>query len=126
MLLNFTNHPSSEWQKNQLDAAEEFGGVLDFPFPSVEPQASSEDLQLLVARTVKEAMRLKPTAVLLAGDYTMAFMLVDAFLKLGVKVVASTTLRRSGYVVNEDGSVTKTTKFDFVRFREYAYFRDDR
>jgi hypothetical protein len=39
MLLNLSNHSSTTWLSNQLECAtQEFGMVIDMPFPSINPE----------------------------------------------------------------------------------------
>ncbi len=35
VFVNFSNHPSSRWSKEQMAAAEKYGRVIDEPFPAV-------------------------------------------------------------------------------------------
>ena len=35
MFINFSNHPSDAWGEVQLNAAMEYGDVMDVPFPAV-------------------------------------------------------------------------------------------
>ena len=44
MLLNLSNHPSSGWDAAQLNAARDFGGVVDWPFPAVAPEADEGEI----------------------------------------------------------------------------------
>jgi len=45
MLLNLSNHPYGTWQKDQYQAAEKlFGGVVDMPFPNVDPYADETEI----------------------------------------------------------------------------------
>ena len=40
MFINFSNHPSEAWGKTQLNAAMEYGEVIDIPFPAVNPYSN--------------------------------------------------------------------------------------
>ena len=35
MFINFTNHASSKWSDAQLQAAKEYGSIVDIQFPSL-------------------------------------------------------------------------------------------
>jgi CRISPR-associated protein Csx16 len=50
------------------------------------------------------------------GEFTLPHALVRKLQQIGVVCVAATTRRE---VVEQTGG-TKTTRFDFVRFREYS------
>ena len=41
---NFSNHPSKAWGKTQLNAAMEYGEVIDIPFPAVNPYSNKEEI----------------------------------------------------------------------------------
>jgi len=38
MLKNISNHPSAKWKAEQIDTAGIYGGVVDLPFPVVNPR----------------------------------------------------------------------------------------
>jgi hypothetical protein len=42
MLINLTNHPSARWSEKQKAAADEFGEIVDVPFPQVEASADEQ------------------------------------------------------------------------------------
>ena len=44
MFINHTNHLTQYWSQEQLAAAHQYGEVIDLPFPSVDPQASSSEV----------------------------------------------------------------------------------
>ena len=44
MFINFSNHPSRAWGKTQLNAAMEYGEVIDIPFPAVNPYSNEEEI----------------------------------------------------------------------------------
>ena len=44
MFINFSNHPSKAWGKTQLNAAMEYGEVIDIPFPAVNPYSNKEEI----------------------------------------------------------------------------------
>lgn len=121
MLINLTNHPSSNWTEKQLKAANrKFGDVVDIPFPYISPFASSTQVQkkakiyfdkiLSLIKNTKD----KSNAVHLMGEFTFVFNLTLMLKKKKIPVVASTTKR---LVEEKDGK--KIVDFDFVRFREY-------
>lgn len=36
MFINFSNHPSANWSREQLEAARRYGEVADLSFPVIE------------------------------------------------------------------------------------------
>ena len=98
MFINHTNHLSQYWSQEQLAAAHQYGEVIDLPFPSIDPQASS--------------------AVLCQGEFVYCHALVERLLAVGITVLAATSER----VVEEfshNGINEKRVNFQFVQFREY-------
>ena len=45
IFVNCSNHPSNRWSETQTKAAEEYGKIIDVPFPVVECDLSSEQLK---------------------------------------------------------------------------------
>lgn len=121
MLINLSNHPSSTWPDNQLAATEKYGGVADLAFPSIDPHAETWQIQELAERYEIKLRKLRAKgsfdrfAVHLMGELTFCFALVVRLQKYGIVCVASTTTRITTNLT--DG--TKTSRFEFVRFREY-------
>lgn len=122
MLINFSNHPSTQWTELQLKAAEKYGHVFDFPFPFVDPMAEPFQIEILAEtyeiklRHVLASENTGLSAVHIMGELNFCFALVDRLQKAGITCLASTTQRSA--TGHSDGS--KTSKFGFVRFREYV------
>ncbi len=116
MLINLSNHPSSVWQANQLDAAQSrFGKVVDLPFPVIDPLLPSSELDRLVEDFEIQIRKLNPLAVHLMGEFVFCYRLGNRLKAIGILVVASTTQRQVIYA--PDGE--KTSVFTFVQFRTY-------
>jgi hypothetical protein len=121
MLINLSNHPSANWSVSQLAEAAKYGQVVDLPFPVINPEADSSEIMHLAESfevKVKQMLSNKNTelnAVHLMGELTFCFALVNRLQKVGITCLASTTSRLA--VDFTDG--TKTSRFDFIRFREY-------
>ena len=64
-------------------------------------------------------MKNKPSVIMIAGEFTLAYTMINLCLRAGVKVVAACSERRTQEVVNEDGTTIKTTVFEFIQFREF-------
>ncbi len=117
LFINFSNHPSSAWSEQQLQAANQFGQVVDLPFPQVDPAMTGEQVKSLAGECVSTILGMGATddlTVHVMGEMTVIFHVVTALKTHGVRCVASTTERM---VTEADGK--KITEFHFVQFREY-------
>ena len=118
IFINLSNHPSDKWTAEQLAAAQQYGTVTDLPFPAINPGAGKEEIKRLAEETfdrIKENVAGKTATVHLMGEMTFTYALVRRLKDVGVRCVASTTDRE----VVDNGDGTRTTKFRFVRFRDY-------
>ncbi len=124
MLINCTNHPYEIWGEAQRKGAGCIGGVLECPFPQIDPRRTTEELRALDGKTAGQIEGMHPEAVLLAGEFSFTFMLADKLLTDGVRVVCSCSGRRTTETRKPDGTVEKTAVFAFEGFRDYAYYED--
>jgi hypothetical protein len=125
MLINLSNHPSSNWSEEQLLAAEdEFSSIVDLPFPQIDPNATAEQVQTLAKQYFEKVRKLfansgivslTTSAVHLMGELTFCHTLVNLLLHKNYRCVASTTER----TVIEEKDGKKTVQFRFVQFRDY-------
>lgn len=118
IFINLSNHPSSEWGEKQLQAAQEYGTLVDLPFPVVPEDADRDEVESLAEQYVQKVQTLsnpQDATIHVMGEMTFTFVLVTALKSLGYRCVASTTRR----IVEYDAEGVKKVKFDFCRFREY-------
>jgi len=120
MLLNLSNHPSLHWPDNQKSAArEQFGEIADLPFPAIDPEEGTEQIQSRAIEyeqiVVRQLQDQTIKAVHLMGEMTFTLVLTARLQKQGIQVYCSTT--RRNVIEEKDGR--KTTQFVFVRFRQY-------
>ena len=123
MFLNITNHKSTMWSQKQINAAHVYGEIVDYPYPELSPSFSTEDISRIAREELRKIIAMKPSACLVAGEWSITFQLVDGLLKAGVKVLSACSERNTVEQQNPDGTSTKTSHFDFVQFREYEYFK---
>ncbi len=119
MLLNLSNHPSSAWSPEQLRAAtEQFGGVIDVPFPNIDPKATSREVRDLVEDYIEIALENHGNIkhIHIMGEMTFVHRFVARVLPDGIKCYASTTER----TVLEEADGRKTVQFQFIQFRQYV------
>ena len=120
MLLNFSNHHSSNWDTKQKEIAiNQYGRILDMEFPIIDPAINENEIKNLVlfyygkCRTYFNNADVN-NAVHIMGEHTFVFQLINVLIRNGYKCIASTT-KRNVININEN----KLSKFEFVRFREY-------
>lgn len=119
MFINLSNHPSSGWNKRQLEAARQFGEIVDMPFPNVDEQATSADILRLAGQYLKSIEgkgMVEDLTVHIMGEQTFCYALISKLQKKGIRCVASCTAHDT--FINEQGQ--KVSSFHFTRFREYG------
>lgn len=118
MLINLSNHPSHNWSKDQLSAAQQYGEIIDLPFPNIPPEADIEQLQPLLNEYYNKILTFgNPDRVVihLMGEMTFTFMLLSRLLNAGYHCISSTTNR----IVEEIATGEKRVVFQFCKFRDY-------
>ncbi|WP_276687748.1 CRISPR-associated protein [Prevotella pallens] len=118
MFINFSNHSLSTWTEKQIKAAKEYGELEEIVFPNINPQFTTEQVQMLATDYVAKILTHYPTENLtihVMGELTFCFSVVQQLKEKGVRCVASTTER----IVEETADNKKVTQFSFVQFREY-------
>ena len=127
MFINLSNHPSERWSQEQHAAAAHYGKVIDIPFPQIAPEWSAEEVECAAEKCVEQVRAAAESAhvpmcdltVMVSGEFTCTFHLVLLLKELRCRTVAACTARKADEVINSDGSMTKTSTFRFVQFREY-------
>ena len=122
MFINLSNHPSSKWSSAQLESAFALttdNQIKDISFPAVPATATMDDIIKIADGLHHTVMANKPEAIMVAGEFTLAYAMIELCLRAGIKVVAACSDRCTKEVVNEDGTTTKTVNFEFVQFREF-------
>lgn len=119
VFVNLSNHPSACWSEGQRNAALRLAReVRDLPFPAVPPEAGIDEINALANELVGRLQKEMPgtTHAMVQGEFTLAYALVRRLQQMGIVCLAATTRRE---VVEQSGGA-KTTRFDFVRLREYG------
>ena len=125
MFVNCTNHPYEIWSETQRAAAKVFGEVVDIGFLPVQPEMTPEDIRKSVTEWAEKIESMNPDAVLVAGEFSSVFMLVDKLLSDGVNVICSCAKRQTREWKLPDGLSAKESIFVFEHFRKYAYYGDE-
>jgi CRISPR-associated Csx2 family protein len=118
IFINLSNHPSTNWQPEQLAVAQSFGEVVDIPFPAVDPTGDESYIQTLCDEYVEKVLQAtkgEKAIVHVMGEMALTFSLVHALQTKGCICMASTSQRIS----TDKGDGTKEIKFVFNRFRKY-------
>jgi CRISPR-associated protein Csx16 len=119
VFVNLSNHRSADWSEAQRSAALQLAPeIVDWQFPAVPPEAGTDEIATLADRIVSQLTEELPgvTHAMVQGEFTLAHMLVRRLQERRVVCLAATTRRE----VLEDAGPVKTTRFEFVRFREYG------
>lgn len=121
MFLNLSNHPSPQWPEAEIAAAKALGGdLMDMTFPEVPPEAGPEEVRHMGSGLIQKIAALRPDAILIQGEFTLAFFLVSALQASGFACYAATTRRISQMELLPDGSKRRISVFAFVQFRRYC------
>lgn len=122
LFINYTNHPSTKWSKEQIDAAKFLADkIIDIPFPNVDPSLDEDGIISLVEAEMKKMEGVisneNEIIIHIAGEPTFVAYFVSHCNKWCPNIACLTSTTKRDVVENEDG--TKTVKFNFVRFRQY-------
>jgi hypothetical protein len=135
-LLNLSNHPSQGWSDAQRQDWDE---IIDLPFPAIPPRASGLEVAQLAhqfsleilyrlglrpeveisQQNISRLLHGREVAVHLMGEICFCVELADILRAWHIKVVVSTSERKSVETVDpQTGAVQKTAIFQFVGWRE--------
>ena len=114
VFINFSNHPSAQWEEKQLEQAREWGEIVDLPFPQVDPAAGEDDVAELADQYLASIMEYQPSAVLCQGEFCLSYAVITGLKEQGVVVLAACSRRNT----EEIGRIRKS-EFIFERFRKY-------
>lgn len=110
--VNFSNHPSKDWTEEQLDAAEAYGEVRDYPFPSVDAKAGEEEIRDIADVAVEKILAMNPAAVMCQGEFALTYAVISRLIQKNVPVFAACGKRQ----VEEIGVGKKIVVFSFENF----------
>lgn len=119
MFINYSNHPSKNWDEKQLAEARVWGDIIDLPFLQVSPEIDSSEVEKMAEEEVSKILKYEPSAVLCQGEFTLCFSIIKRLQLKGIKVLAACSQRVVLEEIRENGQVRKEAIFRFVRFREY-------
>ena len=132
VFVNLSNHPSSTWAKEMVEAVYDLGfdkiQDLDGGMPPVDPFAETDDVvhrarmiysqvcsQLMVSVSEKQNVF---AGAHVAGEGALTYTLIEILHEMGIPCYVATTQRVSVENVQEDGSVKKESVFKFNKWRK--------
>lgn len=117
--VNISNHHSSKWSKEQKDAAQVFGEIIDIPFPNINPSLDKKGICSECDSLIHEIFEITKgdtnSVIHVMGEMTFTYNLISKLKKIGYTCLASTTKR----IVQNNPDGSKTAFFEFVQFRPY-------
>lgn len=119
LLINISNHPHNLWNEKQLRSAEEYGDIVELPFPDIHPLWNEEDIEQLSDEYNERVKAMGSPAQLtvhLMGEMTFCYSLLRKLQQRGIRCIASCAQRN----VTETPEGVKQVVFEFERFREYV------
>lgn len=120
IFINLTNHPSNKWDEKQIEAAKQYGEIIDISFPDITAQADEKQIVKLAEQYFDHIRGYHCTAVMVQGEFTFTYHLVKMLEEAGIPALAACSERKVEEIVNSDYSVSKKVDFHFVRFRKYT------
>lgn len=108
LLINLTNHPSQEWNEEQLKAAHSYGEIEDMEFPTIPPYMGEDEIEKVIKKYEQIILKKSEVNLLtvhIMGEQTFCYGLINRLTKHRIRCMASCTERGT---------------FKFVRFREYV------
>ncbi len=119
MFINLSNHSSKNWEQKQIAEAEKYGQIIDFPFPAIDPDYSSEDIDNLVNHYAELVLAYDEPVVMLQGEFVFTYRLICKLKDAGIKVISACSRRQVVEYKNDSGVAVRESKFIFERFMEY-------
>lgn len=120
MLLNVTNHASSSWSSAQLQAAhQQYGPILDLPFPRIDAAMEDEKISQLASDYLNQIEQFENPTVLLQGEFVFTYRLICLLKSKGIRVVACQSNIEREEFLDENQNTVKRTVYRFIRFLEY-------
>ena len=117
--VNFSNHPTSKWSKEQIRAAREYGEIIDVKFPYLDAKIDEDSIKTIGDDYAAKIIEKNPTVVMCQGEFTLTFYVVNKLISKGITCVSACSKRVSNEITLEDGSIRKESLFVFEGFRKY-------
>ncbi len=119
MFVNFSNHPSTGWSREQRSRAELYGEIYDIAFPNVPEKAEFKEVCELAEKYADKIAAMNPECVLCQGEYNVTYAVVKKLRSIGIRTVTACSERIVEEYTEGEYETRKTTVFRFVQFRDY-------
>jgi hypothetical protein len=119
VFINHTHHNSQNWSPAQLQAAEDYGTVVDIPSPDIEASWDEQQVVALAEEYAEKIVALHPAGVLCQGEFTYTYAVVQRLQKAGIPVMAACSKRQVEEITDKEGNTKRMSLFQFIRFRRY-------
>lgn len=119
IFINCSNHPSRYWSREQIEAAEQYGEVVDIRFPIVDPGMNEEEIAALAERMSRKILYYRPDTVMCQGEFTLTYAIVQRLKGEKIRVMAACS-KREVKEIHVPSGIRKEVTFRFERFREYV------
>lgn len=121
--INFSNHSSNLWGEKQTNSAKKYllneGEIIDITFPKISPKMGSNEIDKLVSEYSSKINLYEKPIVMIQGEFVFTYRMVCKLKEMGIVVVCACTERKAMEELNDDGTVSKKSIFNFAGFREY-------
>lgn len=125
MFINLSNHPSAGWPESEIAAATAWGEVTDIPFPAIRAESPEEEISRLAAGYLARIPADGSSAVMVTGEYSLVYALVDALLEKECRVVCPEAEVSVSVTRGKGGVSERKLNYDFRRFVEYQRYPGD-
>lgn len=112
MLVNFSNYGSNLWSDELIEAAKQYGDVIDMNFPNVDNSLSEADISALADVLCDNILKHNPEAVICQGEFNLLYAVVCRLKDKNIKVMKLCLERKTNPITNKP-------VFEFIKFREY-------
>ena len=92
---------------------------MEVAFPQTEATWDEAEVDSLARENAGRILALKPSAVLVQGEFTYSYAIIGYLLKAKIDVLAACSERCTECFVNEQQETVKRSVYKFVRFRSY-------
>lgn len=119
VFINLTNHPSAKWSQAQRTAAENYGAIVDLPFPMVDANWTTKQVADKASEIVAKIIPYHPQAVLCQGEMTLTYAITHQLQAQNILVLAACSERLTQEETLPDGTSRRVSLFQFTQFRAY-------
>jgi hypothetical protein len=118
IFINFSSYPSNRWEEKKLEAAKQFGEIIDIPFPSIPDGKTIREIEDMAKAKEKEILEMaagNDTTILVTGEPVYTFSLLRLLKADGIRCVVSSAKE----VVKDLGNGEKIGQIKFLRFLKF-------